>query len=201
MSKGLENYHPLRAMLLWCLLALAVYAVLRRYGYAPPEVPGEGGYLSGIWARFWTSYLYGMIGAAFLGCTIFAIALFFGQGSGAAAAFARRLCGLPADLDPDDPVFHLKGFDVAIAPLRDAAALFPGLGFLGTVIGISGAIGGLREVMSGGDPTELIGGLRTAFDTTFLGLVAALLLTLINMSLTQRAIRIRSRRMGVDSFV
>ncbi len=48
------------------------------------------------------------------------------------------------------------------------------LGFLGTVIGVSLAVGGLRDAMLEQDPTSLIVGLSTAFDTTFLGLVGAI---------------------------
>ncbi len=48
------------------------------------------------------------------------------------------------------------------------------LGFLGTVIGVSLAVGGLRDAMLAQDPTSLIVGLSTAFDTTFLGLVGAI---------------------------
>mmetsp|Transcript_22853 Transcript_22853/g.38178 ORF Transcript_22853/g.38178 Transcript_22853/m.38178 type:complete len:163 (-) Transcript_22853:3055-3543(-) len=75
----------------------------------------------------------------------------------------------------------------ARVPLRDAAALFTGLGFLGTVYGISVAIDGLRGVISGGDPEGLIIGLRTAFDTTFIGLIASLVLAIFLMLLDQFA--------------
>ncbi len=57
-----------------------------------------------------------------------------------------------------------------------AQTVFTSLGFLGTVIGVSLAVAGLSSAMSDGDPSELIGGLSTAFDTTFIGLSAAVLL-------------------------
>jgi biopolymer transport protein ExbB/TolQ len=67
--------------------------------------------------------------------------------------------------------------------VRDASVLSPGLGFLGTVVGISIAIGGLPTAMQDRNLEGLMGGLRTAFDTTFFGLVGSLLLSLLVLSL------------------
>lgn len=60
-----------------------------------------------------------------------------------------------------------------------AQTLFTSLGFLGTIIGVSLAVAGLEEAMSNGEPGGLIAGLSTAFDTTFLGLLAALFLMVL----------------------
>lgn len=64
------------------------------------------------------------------------------------------------------------------APLTYAVFALPVLGFLGTVIGISGAIGDLGELFQSDDRStalaEVLGQLRFAFDTTFLGLVGVL---------------------------
>jgi len=61
------------------------------------------------------------------------------------------------------------------APLSYAIWVLPLLGFIGTVIGISEAIGDLGTVFSDGDRQEalesVLGALRYAFDTTFAGLV------------------------------
>lgn len=57
-----------------------------------------------------------------------------------------------------------------------AQTLFTSLGFLGTIVGVSLAVGGLDAAMQDGEPTGLICGLSTAFDTTFLGLVGAIAL-------------------------
>jgi len=64
-------------------------------------------------------------------------------------------------------------------PLQFAIWLLPVLGFIGTVWGITGAIGGLSALMGEGrlDPStaeQLLGGLRFAFDTTLLGLGLAI---------------------------
>lgn len=64
-----------------------------------------------------------------------------------------------------------------------AQTLFTSLGFLGTIVGVSLAVAGLESAMEAGEPGALIAGLSTAFDTTFLGLAAALLL----MALRQAA--------------
>lgn len=62
-----------------------------------------------------------------------------------------------------------------IAPLSYAVWVLPLLGFVGTVVGISEAIGGLGTVFSDGDRQKalesVLGALRFAFDTTFAGLV------------------------------
>lgn len=62
-----------------------------------------------------------------------------------------------------------------MAPLSYAIWVLPLLGFIGTVIGISDAIGDLGTVFADGDKQEalesVLGALRFAFDTTFAGLV------------------------------
>ncbi|MGF1528131.1 MAG: MotA/TolQ/ExbB proton channel family protein [Candidatus Competibacterales bacterium] len=55
-----------------------------------------------------------------------------------------------------------------------AQTVFTSLGFLGTIVGISMAVAGLEKAMSQDNPGELINGLSTAFDTTFLGLGGAI---------------------------
>ena len=64
----------------------------------------------------------------------------------------------------------------------------PVLGFIGTVLGLSAAIGGFGQVVKGGcsDPAELIrslggvtGGLSIAFETTLIALVMALVIQLL----------------------
>jgi hypothetical protein len=57
-----------------------------------------------------------------------------------------------------------------------AQTLFTALGFLGTIVGVSLAVAGLEAAMTEGAPGALVQGLSTAFDTTFLGLTAAVLL-------------------------
>ena len=86
------------------------------------------------------------------------------------------------------PVHALWVYLVHSPPDRAAAydryaawgqTLFTSLGFLGTIIGISLAVGGLEAAMSEGDPASLISGLSTAFDTTFLGLTASVFLMVL----------------------
>ncbi|MEM8729470.1 MAG: MotA/TolQ/ExbB proton channel family protein [Pseudomonadota bacterium] len=69
-----------------------------------------------------------------------------------------------------------------------AQTLFTSLGFLGTIIGISRAVAGLAPAMAAGEPGDLISGLSTAFDTTFLGLTAAILLLVLRKLFTLGAI-------------
>lgn len=60
-----------------------------------------------------------------------------------------------------------------------AQTLFTSFGFMGTIVGVSLAVGGLQAAMEDGEPGALIGGLSTAFDTTFLGLAGAVALMLL----------------------
>jgi len=80
-----------------------------------------------------------------------------------------------------------------LSPLTYAIFALPLLGFIGTVIGISGAIGDLGTMFEAADRSEalarVLGELRFAFDTTFAGLagvlpVALLLLVIRNVNAT-----------------
>ncbi|MCB1920669.1 MAG: MotA/TolQ/ExbB proton channel family protein [Candidatus Competibacteraceae bacterium] len=64
------------------------------------------------------------------------------------------------------------------APLQFTIWALPLLGFIGTVVGITQAIGGLEQVVAtvgaapgNGGLTEVLAGLQFAFDTTFVGLI------------------------------
>jgi biopolymer transport protein ExbB/TolQ len=80
----------------------------------------------------------------------------------------------------DDRIAYLRaaadwGADAVLAPLRVGVTVFPMLGFLGTVIGLSAAIAELPSAVK--DNTKLqpvLDSLYVAFDTTFLGLIGAL---------------------------
>jgi hypothetical protein len=93
----------------------------------------------------------------------------------------RRLLGRPAadgaeawgEWEPR--VVADWGGDAIVGPLRMGITAFPMIGFLGTVIGLSGAIEALPRAMSDeGALGEVLGSLHVAFDTTLLGLVGAL---------------------------
>ena len=105
------------------------------------------------------------------------------------AGVARRTIALPFQLVLAVGLVALPLHLVALCALRGkvcvpayarfagwAQVLFTSLGFLGTIIGVSLAVAGLPAAMQAEDPGALIAGLSTAFDTTFLGLSAAILL-------------------------
>lgn len=70
----------------------------------------------------------------------------------------------------------------------------PVLGFIGTVIGLSVAVGGFGSVVAGGADLDALkealsgvtGGLATAFETTLIALVAALCIQLLSTLLMQK---------------
>lgn len=70
----------------------------------------------------------------------------------------------------------------------------PVTGFIGTVLGLSEAVGGFGKVISGGASMDVLkqslggvtGGLAVAFETTLIALVAALLLQLLMTMIMQR---------------
>jgi hypothetical protein len=101
-----------------------------------------------------------------------------------AIGLVRHVSGRPAGFSPFDPAlgerarFHFTiGREILFAPIRFSLWLFPVLGFLGTIIGISQAVSKLPSAMNNrGQLDSVLSSLHFAFDTTFLGLVAALAL-------------------------
>lgn len=83
-----------------------------------------------------------------------------------------------------------------LAPLGFAVFALPLLGFIGTVIGISGAIGELADLFDGEDRTaalaEVLSELRFAFDTTFAGLAAVLPVALLSMFIRNAATEVEA---------
>ena len=71
-------------------------------------------------------------------------------------------------------------YDIFMAPLSFGIWLMPLLGFIGTIIGISGAIAELPKIRNQEDNlSSVLGNLYIAFDTTFLGLICAIFLAVI----------------------
>lgn len=77
-----------------------------------------------------------------------------------------------------------------LAPLQFSIWVMPMLGFIGTVVGIIQAIGGLEAALdrSGGEAglATVLGGLSFAFDTTLLGLVLVIPLMIVQLLLRHR---------------
>lgn len=105
--------------------------------------------------------------------------------SPAASALLARPPAWAADKGGVERHFD-QGREMVFAPLRLGLWLFPVLGFLGTIIGISAAIEKLPSAMNkqGDALKDVVGELHFAFDTTFFGLVAAIALMLVVVPLT-----------------
>ena len=109
--------------------------------------------------------------------------------AGILAAFTGRPFGLPVVLSAanarhgqnemgQDELRHVHfdyGRHVLLTPLHLGLWAFPVVGFLGTVIGISGAVAHLPQVLEDNARlNQLLNNLYVAFDTTFVGLAASL---------------------------
>lgn len=173
-----------RALLLWCAFVGLVAWFLLRYDLLP-SAEGMEGYLPSLYERTRASFYYQSMIVFFLGCIAYCISLIATLGKWQrysdvdASAWSARLVGL-GSTGPDSRDWNLVGPVVIILaanPIRDAAILFPAVGFIGTVVGVSLAIGGLNEVIDSGETAPLLDGLRIAFDTTLIGLVASVVLT------------------------
>lgn len=87
-----------------------------------------------------------------------------------------------------------------MAPLSYAVWVLPLLGFIGTVIGISEAIGGLGAVFAEQDREDalqtVLAALRFAFDTTFAGLVLVIPVMALSTSVALAAEKARDRALA-----
>jgi hypothetical protein len=126
----------------------------------PGPVGQDGGYLVGVWTRSFSNLYQAAILAAVIAVP-FHFAWVALRGNEVRAYAYDRFAGW-------------------------AQTALTSLGFLGTVVGVSLAVGGLEAAMLEEDPRELIRGLSTAFDTTFLGLSGALLLMLARVVMPRR---------------
>ena len=190
-----------RALLLWCGVFGLVIAFLLRYGLLP-KGSEDGPYLLGVYTRALDSLFYqGMIVAA-LGCLAYCVVLILtldrwiraSRRASTPGRYPAMLAGLGGngpnapDWDTDGPVV----LQLAAGPVRDAAVVFPAVGFIGTVVGVSLAIGGLNDVLETQETGPLIEGLRIAFDTTFLGLLASVILTGCLYLIRSRVVMLRA---------
>lgn len=196
LKPGLTDYACARACLAWMLASFAVFFAAKHYGLLDgvAVVGASDGYLAGVLSRFLSQPFYQAMGLSFVGCCAYGVVLFITlkslvnnlhqavlKNQELRHTWFSIFVGLPRSIASTEGWrrFIERGASYATSPLRDAATLFPALGFLGTVIGVSIAIGALEDVLASGDVSALMVGLRTAFDTTFIGLCAALVLTIL----------------------
>ncbi|WP_233133883.1 MotA/TolQ/ExbB proton channel family protein [Synechococcus sp. BO 8801] len=98
------------------------------------------------------------------------------------------------ELHQDDVALTQADIESGFLVTRTMIWALPMLGFLGTVLGISVSIGGFSGLLANVEDldkvksslTQVTGGLSTAFDTTLLGIIAAIICMLL-MSITEKA--------------
>ena len=178
-------------------------AGLLRYGVLP-TAEGAEGYLAGLYERARTTLFYQVMIAVFLGCALYSVALVvtlshwlrdLQRGAPGTRQWIAVLAGL-GNTGPGASDWREAGavaLSVAVNPVRVAAVLFPAIGFIGTVVGVSLAIGGLGDVLGSGETAPLLEGLRIAFDTTLIGLVASVVLTVLLHLMHVRSTLLRVR--------
>ena len=95
--------------------------------------------------------------------------------------FGRFIRGCTGRFGVSDAQYYLPhavewGLDSLLTPIRIGFSAFPMLGFIGTVVGLSGAIRSLPAAVEDRSKIDpVLEDLYVAFDTTFLGLVGALI--------------------------
>ena len=186
------RFRPWRIFLALLLgAALALYLAIEA-GQAPFAslalwADAEGGvlgpYLQGLLSRAATNPI--AIGMAILIAVILAYAalqslgMLVGSAGSGGAAFLRCLAGRPGSVTDAEAYRNAladHGQDQLNSPIRLGLTAFPMVGFLGTVIGLSGAIRDLPAAVQ--DKAKLppvLDNLYVAFDTTALGLIGAIL--------------------------
>ena len=141
-----------------------------------------GPYLQGLLSRASTNpiaIVMAILTAVILAyATLQLLGMLVGSGGSRGAAFMRRLAGRPG------PVADAEAYSIALAdhgqdrlnsPIRLGLSAFPMIGFLGTVIGLSGAIRDLpAAVQDNAKLPTVLDNLYVAFDTTALGLIGAI---------------------------
>lgn len=179
---------PWRSVMV-CLLVVSVIVALGRDLVASvpggPEVPGIAGRIASdpfrlaLVSTTIAALLY--MGLQLVGLRVDGRALSKDEEAVRPRPILRRLLGRPASNGleawgaSESRVVADWGGDAIVGPLRMGITAFPMVGFLGTVIGLSGAIEALPRAMSDeGALGEVLGSLHVAFDTTLLGLVGAL---------------------------
>ena len=179
---------PWRSFLV-CLLVVGVIVAFGRDLLASvpggPEAPGIAGRIASdpfrlaLVSATIAALLYA--GLQLLGLRVDVRAISEDEEAARPRPVLRRLLGRPAadgveawEISEAQVVADWGG-DAIVGPLRMGITAFPMVGFIGTVVGLSGAIEALPRAMSDeGALGEVLGSLHVAFDTTLLGLVGAL---------------------------
>lgn len=199
-------FHPWRVFLAILLLIILALVALSEAGHAPfasvsvwadSEGAILGAYPQGLIIRAMTNPL-AIAMAVLIGVTLlYGVLQGFGllvdrQPNVFGAPLFRVLSGRPkqvTNLATYDIALHTMGQDLALSPIRLGLTMFPMVGFLGTVIGLSGAIRDLPAAVD--DKTKLapvLESLYVAFDTTALGLIGAILCLLLTWAFEDGAL-------------
>lgn len=173
--------HLLTPLVLSGFLAASIVAAV---GWAVGQIEADAG--ASLLSRLWGNGFVILIAMVGLWALVYGLVQLWALQSTADGVMAR-LAGhggvTPGVVAAPDPTMAAGLFSERwdylatrrIAPLSYAIWVLPLLGFIGTVIGISNAIGELGQVFAQSARDEalssVLGALQFAFDTTFAGLV------------------------------
>lgn len=206
-----STYRPHRTLLLLAsLMAMLLALAWDRFGISVGDITrrcseallGSGlGWSASFVERLGEDYLtLGMVLGLIVLLLYGLLQVFGARGDGVVirggrtrSALKRLLTGRPSSLDETLSArrdtssidWHFDyGRASLLGPLRLGQWAFPVVGFIGTVIGVSGAVRKLPEAVRSGQIDEaalkaVLGDLHVAFDTTFAGLTAAIIMSLL----------------------
>lgn len=192
-AAGAPGYRPWPAVLFIAAVLALPMALRYDTGHGAPETlslavaeAGGGGWLGDFGTRLFVSPFKIVLAWGVLVSLVYGLAQILALGAdrrqaraGSAwpgAAVPRFLSGRART--GGTGYLHITaswGADTLLGPLRLGVTLFPMLGFIGTVVGLSEAIRNLPAAVKDQDQLQpVLDDLYVAFDTTFLGLVGAL---------------------------
>lgn len=181
---GHVQFRSARVMAPLVLSGLVAVGAIASCGWALGDTDADAA--TGMVQRLFGNGFVVLIGVVGVWSLVFGVLQLWGFQSGPSSLMARlagHTCPAPSVVVAQEASVSAGLFSerwdhlaaIRLAPLSYAIWVLPLLGFIGTVIGISDAIGDLGDVFADSAREEalasVLGALQFAFDTTFAGLV------------------------------
>ena len=212
-SRPQIDVRPWRLTLVLCLIPALLFAFRWEAGLPSPDAvslllaerfaflgPSATAFLERLFTDFLKVALVALVGVAIVYAVLQAIGISADHQTHAAGGnILRPLTGRMFRVDTPDAYRHAMfdwGSWALLSPLRTGLALFPMVGFIGTVAGLSSAIRDLPPAIEDNSRLGVVlDSLYIAFDTTLLGLFGAVI-CLLTLRLLEDRIERLERRAG-----